>query len=47
MAGGPGDAALAADVGDREALGPAAVGFAQEAVALAGDPSLAHTSLLD
>ena len=42
-----GDAVLAAEVGDREALGQVAVGFPKEAYDLVCSPSFAHESLLD
>jgi hypothetical protein len=42
-----GDTVLAADVGDREALGQVAVGFPKETYDLVCGPSLAHESLLD
>jgi hypothetical protein len=41
------NAEFAAHVGDRQALGQVAVGFAQQAHDLVGGPSLAHESLLD
>jgi hypothetical protein len=41
------DAEFAAPVGDRQALGQVAVGFAQQAHDLVGGPSLAPESLLD